>query len=267
MTTTYTLYHASSMSSTYILALFELFSIHHTLKTIDLDFDHSGKIVFGTKKDEEMYEEMKNASVLAQFPTLVVEDGGERFVMTEMAAIAFCEFGFIRSPDRLIDRLTWILRCDVDLHDKHAAQTPWSTASLTPTQLGTYYRLMVFIPANIYPYITLVDFPGRFVNVPPSVSESESPGPTPVKEEVFGWAKQTGREGIKKMFGVLEGLLVQSEDTPYAVGTFQPTLADVYIALVAHYAPRPRHVEFYLLLLLYLYPEVNCEIYVPDRIG
>jgi hypothetical protein len=130
-----------------------------------------------------------------------------------------------------------------DLHDIHAAQTPqWSTISLTPAQLGLYYRIMVFIPANIYPCITLGDFPERFVKVPPSHSQVPA-------EIVYRWAREQGGESMKKMFGVLEGLMFRSDSSgagegemPYAVGSASPTLADVYIAMVAHYAPRPRSV-------------------------
>jgi len=128
----YTLYHASSMSSTYIIALFELFSVPNTvIKTIDVDFDRNNGVVFGSGEAEVIYSELKSVNPLGQFPTLIVHEEGEgeegKFVLTEMAAIAFY------------------------LHDKYAANTPWSTASLTPSQLGLYYRLMVYIPANIYP--------------------------------------------------------------------------------------------------------------------
>jgi hypothetical protein len=106
-----------------------------------------------------------------------------------------------------------------DLHDIHAAQTPqWSTISLTPAQLGLYYRIMVFIPANIYPCITLGDFPERFVKVPPSHSQVPA-------EIVYRWAREQGGESMKKMFGVLEGLMFRSDSSgagegemPYAVG-------------------------------------------------
>jgi hypothetical protein len=108
----YTLYHASSMSSTYIIALLELFSVPYTLETIEFacDFDPksssstansksdsggAGKIVFKTQNAEELYAELRSVNPLAQFPTLVVEledgkEGGKRFVLSEMAAIAFC---------------------------------------------------------------------------------------------------------------------------------------------------------------------------------
>jgi len=112
----YTLYHASGMSSTYIIALLELFSVSYALKTIEFacDFDPecsssassdaanqsnksdsggAGKIMFKTQNAEELYAELKSVNPLAQFPTLVVEleDGKERFVLSEMAAITFCK--------------------------------------------------------------------------------------------------------------------------------------------------------------------------------
>ena len=100
------------MSSTYIIALLELFSVPYTLKTIEFacDFDPessssassdaandsggAGKIVFKTQNAEELYGELRSVNPLAQFPTLVVEDGregGKKFVLSEMAAIAFCK--------------------------------------------------------------------------------------------------------------------------------------------------------------------------------
>jgi len=91
---TYTLYHAPSMSSTYIIALFEILSVPNTvIKTIDVDFDRING-VFGSKEAEGLYEELRGVNPLGQFPTLVVRDAdgdGEEFVLTEMAAIAFCQ--------------------------------------------------------------------------------------------------------------------------------------------------------------------------------
>src|ERR1700729_62321 len=95
----YTLYHASSMSSTYIIALFELFSVPDTvIKTIDVDFDRNNGVVFGSGEAEVIYRELKSVNPLGQFPTLIVHEEGEgeegTFVLTEIAAIAFCEFYF-----------------------------------------------------------------------------------------------------------------------------------------------------------------------------
>lgn len=90
MSSSYTLYHASGMSSTYVITLLELFNIPHTLKTIDVDFSPSG-MKFGTKADEESFAELKKVNALAQFPTLVISDDDGQVVLTEMAATAFCE--------------------------------------------------------------------------------------------------------------------------------------------------------------------------------
>jgi glutathione S-transferase len=78
------------MSSTYVIALLELFNIPHILKTIDVDFFPSG-MEFRTKADEESFVELKKVNPLAQFPTLVINDGDGQVVLTEMAATAFCE--------------------------------------------------------------------------------------------------------------------------------------------------------------------------------
>lgn len=47
--------------------------------------------------------------------------------------------------------------CHEDLHDHFAANTPWSTKELTAEQLALFYRLMFFIPGNIYPTIAAID--------------------------------------------------------------------------------------------------------------
>lgn len=79
------------MSSTYIIAIFELFSVPYTLKMMDLDFGAGPDgIEFENKRAEELFDEMKTVNPLGQFPTLVVEEGNDKFVLTEMAAIAFC---------------------------------------------------------------------------------------------------------------------------------------------------------------------------------
>ena len=45
----------------------------------------------------------------------------------------------------------------VDLQERHAKGTPWSLEDLSPEQLAVFYRIMLFIPANIYPTITAID--------------------------------------------------------------------------------------------------------------
>jgi hypothetical protein len=78
-----------------------------------------------------------------------------------------------------------------------------------------------------------MDFPPRFVEVP---SSSQVPA-----EEIHGWVKTKGSQNREKAFSVLESLLMSHSET-YAAGSAEPTLVDVYIALVSHYAPRPRSV-------------------------
>lgn len=37
---------------------------------------------------------------------------------------------------------------------------------MDPRQLAAFYRWLVYIPANIYPTVTVIEFPERYVNVP-----------------------------------------------------------------------------------------------------
>jgi len=208
---TYTLYHASGMGSTYTLAVLQLLNIPHSVKLFDIDFQPDG-IKFGDDASRQTYLEMKALNPLAQFPTLVMDSEGGKVVLTEMAAIALY------------------------LQDKHAAGTPWSTAVLTPAQLALFYRLMVYIPANLYAVISILDFPERYVAVPES---SSIPA-----QEIYGWVKDKNMENRKTHYITLENIITTANsktDSPYALGTTHPTLVDVYIALVAHYSPRPRH--------------------------
>lgn len=89
-TSSYTLYHASGMSSTYVIALLEIFKLPYKLKTIDLDFTPDG-IVFESEEDADLFRELKAVNPKAQFPTLVVSSYGDEFVLSEMVAIAFCK--------------------------------------------------------------------------------------------------------------------------------------------------------------------------------
>jgi GST-like protein len=90
------------------------------------------------------------ANPLAQFPTLVTPEG---VVMTEMAGIALCAS---------ISYLMLLAHCRVtflyeDLTERHGKGTPWSIDDWSEEQRAVFYRLMVFIPANVYPTITVID--------------------------------------------------------------------------------------------------------------
>lgn len=136
----YTVFHSPGTGSVYALALLAALDVSHDI--IEMDFESVTR-----KEDTPEYQRLLAANPLAQFPTMITPEGT---VMTETAAIAFCWviMNWRGSPtDSLL----------VDLNDRHAQGTPWSTSSLTPSQLALFYRLMVFIPANIYPVITMID--------------------------------------------------------------------------------------------------------------
>ncbi|TDL30183.1 hypothetical protein BD410DRAFT_780726 [Rickenella mellea] len=201
MSGVYTLFHADAVGSVLTLAVLRVLDVKHNI--VLLDYDSVTK-----KEDTPEYRQLISANPLAQFPTLVTPDGT---VLTEGAATAFY------------------------LHDKHAIGTPWSTEHLSPSQLALYYRIMVFIPANIYPTITAIEFPERFIVVPKSSHVSE--------EAVCGWVEEKGQENRQTTFKLLEKLLdtVEKRTSAYALGTATPSLVDIYITLIAHYSPRPRY--------------------------
>jgi GST-like protein len=90
----------------------------------------------------------------------------------------------------------------------------------------------VFIPANLYPLITIIDFPGRFLAIPPDA---------PVKqEEVEKWLLQGTKRKRVEVWRLIEEHLGNSKlkgDSPFLLGTSNPTILDVVIALVAHWGP------------------------------
>lgn len=145
-----------------------------------------------------------------------------------MAAIAFCEWSMSISLFS-----TFNARTAKGIHNKYAAGTSWSTQSLTPVQLASYYRLMVLIPTNIYLPITTADFPSRFVEVPPSAQVS-----APLVHE---WVKDKAEQNRKTAFSLFEGLFQSNNsDVPFDLGTSEPTLLDIFISILAHYSPRSR---------------------------
>ncbi|TDL30098.1 hypothetical protein BD410DRAFT_759299 [Rickenella mellea] len=201
MSDVYTLFHAESMGSVFTLAVLRVLDVKHNV--VLLSFDSVAK-----KEDTPEYHQLVAASPLAQFPTVIAPDGT---VLTEGAAIALY------------------------LHDKYATGTQWSTEHLSPSQLALYYRIMVFIPANIYPTFTALDFPARFVIVPKTTQVSE--------EAVCGWVEEKAKENNKATFKLLEKLLdtVENRTSAFALGTGNASLVDIYITLMAHYGPPSPH--------------------------
>ncbi|KLO20447.1 hypothetical protein SCHPADRAFT_923602 [Schizopora paradoxa] len=200
---TFTLFHAPGSGSTFSLALLQALNVPH--EVVSLNFE---------ARDEDSPEasRLKQTNPLCQFPTLVSPEGA---VMTEMGGIALY------------------------LHDQFAANTPWSKRDLTAEQLALFYRLMFFIPGNIYPTIAAIDFPERFIVIPSSADLHVT------MEAAVGWVMEKGLENREAMYKVLEGIIAAEStrrggERKYCLGTEHPTIPDVYITLMAHYSPRPR---------------------------
>lgn len=112
---------------------------------------------------------------------------------------------------------------------------------------------MVLIPANIYPPITMIDFPSRFVEVPPSTQVPAT--------LVHVWVRDKAEQNRKMAFSLFESLLQPSSDAPFALGTSEPTLLDVFMSTFAHYSPRPRWVIWRIKGIQHI-PHL-----IPDRNG
>ena len=131
------------------------------------------------------HDDLANVNPLAQVPTLVLDDGS---VMTESAAIVLwlCERVPRLVPESLAER-------------------------------AQFYRWMLFVPANIYPMISLRDFPARWV-------EGED------AQQVF---RETTGERLKVLWSQMESAL---QPAPYALGGGMSAL-DIYLAMVSRWSP------------------------------
>ncbi|KAG8885757.1 hypothetical protein FRB98_001621 [Tulasnella sp. 332] len=150
------------------------------------------------------------ANPLAQFPTLITPDGS---VMTETAAIVLY------------------------LNDRHGHQTPWGTSTLTPGQLASFYRWLVFLPANVFSTVTHMEYPARFVTIPVD---------SPVDSDlIHGWVKEAGKKRRADAWLILEehlGKMTKREEAkPFLLGTEHPNMLDIYVTLLAHWSPHPRY--------------------------
>ncbi|KAG8899365.1 hypothetical protein FRC01_010570, partial [Tulasnella sp. 417] len=161
------------------------------------------------RKDSPELRRLLEANPLAQFPTMITPEGG---VMTETAAIALY------------------------LNDRHGLGSPWSTSNLAAPQLATFYRFLVYIPANIYPTVTIVEFPERYVSVPKDASVT--------LDEVKKWVSQESSKRRADAWTLLETQLgpgVKGFNGRFLLGTDHPTVLDVYMAMMAHWSPYPRY--------------------------
>ncbi|QRV88784.1 glutathione S-transferase [Ceratobasidium sp. AG-Ba] len=196
----YVLFHAQACGSVFPQTVLHLLNVPHEL--VICDYEET------TEKKGPNYARLVEANPLAQFPTLITPEG---YVMTEMVAIVLY------------------------LQERHAKNTPWDTRSLLPSQLAAFYRWFIFIPANIYPVLTVGEFPARFVRVP----EDAVVDPKTVE----GWVTKGAFARREELWRMMEKEMTREfKDGKFLLGTEHPTLLDILVALVAHYTPHPRFV-------------------------
>lgn len=104
---------------------------------------------------------------------------------------------------------------------------------MSPIQLAAFYRWFIFVPANVYPLLTIGEFPARFVHVP-----DDSPVDSKTIESWITKGTFARREEIWKMME--REMTKDLQDGKFLLGTECPTLLDVLIALVSHWTPHPR---------------------------
>ncbi|CAE6434247.1 unnamed protein product [Rhizoctonia solani] len=201
-TNPYTLFHAPGVGSTFPLALLRVFNVPHEL--VVCDYEET------TARKGPNYARLVETNPLAQFPTLITPEG---YVMTEMVGIALY------------------------LHDRFAKGTAWDIRGLSPARQAAFYRWFIFIPANVYPLLTIIEFPSRFLTIPADSSVDT--------KQVEGWVKagtSTKREELWKMME--QEMTRELKEDTFLLGTGDPTLLDVLLSLVAHYTPHPRYSWF-----------------------
>lgn len=92
---------------------------------------------------------------------------------------------------------------------------------------------MVYCPSNVYPTITIIEFPGRYVKVPTDGSVDQS--------EAEKWVADETSERRKDAWLLLEKQHgVKGFNGSFVLGTSSPTVLDIYITLLAHWSPYPR---------------------------
>ncbi|KAG8740212.1 hypothetical protein FRC12_016076 [Ceratobasidium sp. 428] len=194
-TGSYLLFHAHGSGSVFPRTVLRLLNAPHEVVVCNYE-----QI---TRKQGSDYARLAEVNPLAQFPTLVTPEGA---IMTEMVAIVLY------------------------LQDRHAQGTQWSTSNLTPSQLAAFYRWFIFIPANVYPVLTLGEFPGRFVRIPSDAGLATS--------AVEGWITEGAYAKREELWAMLEKEMTKGlKDEEYLAGTNNPTLLDVFVAMMAHFMP------------------------------
>ncbi|KAG9095762.1 hypothetical protein FS749_009826 [Ceratobasidium sp. UAMH 11750] len=189
----YVLFHALECGSALPLVALRTLNIPH--EVVLCDFRET------TRKQGPNYERLFKANPLAQFPTLITPEGA---VMTEMTAIILY------------------------LQDCHAKGTLWDIHNLTPSQLAAFYRWLVFIPANLYPALTIGEFPSRFVRIPADGGFGQ--------KSVESWITAAAHARRAEMWAIMEQNIPESlGDGRFALGTQHCTFLDVLLALIAHF--------------------------------
>ncbi|KZV88072.1 hypothetical protein EXIGLDRAFT_773038 [Exidia glandulosa HHB12029] len=205
----YTLFHADSAVSVVPLILLRQLNIAHEVVLVEYDD-------IAARKDLPAVRRLLAINPLAQVPTLLTPDG---ISMSESTAIVLY------------------------LLHEHGRGTPWDLEKLTRAQLAGFYRLMVVIPAVVYPAIGYEDFPERYIVVP---AENAEEGKQAIK-----WMKAGGYQKLGESYKLVESILsdfnkraygADSEATTikFALGTQTATALDIMLAVTVHYAPHPR---------------------------
>ncbi|KAJ7595526.1 hypothetical protein C8J56DRAFT_385016 [Mycena floridula] len=196
-----TLYHSKGCGSSVPLTALRVLEIPHDL----IEFDYE-KYRLGEYEGTKAMTKFKRHNPLTQFPTFVTAEGT---TITEISAILFY------------------------LDAKYASGSRWGTWALNDEQKAGYYRWMCFIPANIYPLVTILDFPDRFVEAPDDA----------MTEMACKWVSSKVSQRRMEMFKIMEEHLgegIQRSSEQYALGTDYPTFLDIYLTVVCHYCPYPR---------------------------
>ncbi|CEL61918.1 hypothetical protein RSOLAG1IB_04668 [Rhizoctonia solani AG-1 IB] len=121
------------------------------------------------------------------------------------------------------------------LLEHHGKGTTWDIHTLRPSQLAAFYRWFIFIPANVYPTITVVEFPGRFMRVP-----ADSPIDS---KTVESWVTDGTFIKQGEIWKLMEQEMTKGlQDGVFLLGTEEPTLLDVLVALIAQWPPNPRYI-------------------------
>lgn len=148
------------------------------------------------------------------------------FRVDGMAAIAFCRWSMFR----LLASVAY--RPAQDFHDKYAVDnsSSWSTKLLT----SAHWRCTIdwWCSSQLPCIRRLRSWTSHRVSW--KFQTSQVPAAS--------WVKAKAEENRKTAFSMVENLLQSTSDTPFALGTLQLTLLDLFISTFAYCSPRLRWV-------------------------